>query len=338
MSDSRANAPSLSVVIPTYNRLTLLIRAIKSVVSQQRSDVEIIVVDDCSADSPESMLRTRYPCVRYLCLPKNSGPGPARDYGIVHARAPWVLTLDDDDELRCNAIENILTTIRQFEGVSAYPLVQFPRTNGGIPTDFKILSLDDYLADRLWGDFTHIFQRTKYLAEGLSFPATRLGAENILLWQIARRFGVPTWNRQVTTIHDDAPDRLTAFSQQVKKAGEFAVLQEMILEVFGDELERDYKRMFCRRHMGAAAYWVLAGNRKAASQHLQVVWNKRAVREAAVLYLALKLPTWLVRTAFLTYRNLSHWFGQRNQNATSTIRSTLSNDLAIPESHLERAA
>ena len=45
--------PRVSVIVPTYNRLNTLKRAIQSVLDQTCQDFEIIVVDDASTESPE---------------------------------------------------------------------------------------------------------------------------------------------------------------------------------------------------------------------------------------------------------------------------------------------
>jgi glycosyltransferase involved in cell wall biosynthesis len=85
-----------SVVIPTYNRANLLLRAIASVRRQQFTDYEIIVVDDGSQDATRECLQNLRPQIRYLCQ-GNRGPGAARNAGIREARGDYVAFLDSDD-------------------------------------------------------------------------------------------------------------------------------------------------------------------------------------------------------------------------------------------------
>jgi GT2 family glycosyltransferase len=104
-----AVVPRVSVVLPTYNRATLVGRAIRSALAQTVADLELIVVDDGSADRTEAVLReVRDPRLRVLRLPGNRGVSRARNAGIDLARAPWVAFLDSDDEWRPAMLERQL--------------------------------------------------------------------------------------------------------------------------------------------------------------------------------------------------------------------------------------
>ena len=87
--------PKLSVVIPTHNRAGLLPRAVESV-RQAGTDLEIIVVDNASADDTPQVC-ARLPDIRYLRLDRNTGEGGARNVGIKKSRSEYVTFLDDDD-------------------------------------------------------------------------------------------------------------------------------------------------------------------------------------------------------------------------------------------------
>lgn len=102
-------SPSVSVVIPTRNRLPLLKEAVSSVVSQSFVDWEAIVVDDCSTDSTWSWLSevndTRFRSIR---LDDHSERSAARNRGLQEARGEFVLFLDDDDKLMPHALQYLL--------------------------------------------------------------------------------------------------------------------------------------------------------------------------------------------------------------------------------------
>jgi glycosyltransferase involved in cell wall biosynthesis len=85
-----------SVVIPTYNRLALLQRALESVWAQSFSDLEVIVVDDGSNDGTQEWLATQDARLRAFTQP-NLGPGAARNLGVQHANGEYLAFLDSDD-------------------------------------------------------------------------------------------------------------------------------------------------------------------------------------------------------------------------------------------------
>ena len=95
---------SISVVIPTYNRVALLERALDSVLAQTLSADEIIVVDDGSMDGTVSMLKSRYPGVNFI-EQDNQGVSAARNAGIKTASHSWIALLDSDDVWHANKLE-----------------------------------------------------------------------------------------------------------------------------------------------------------------------------------------------------------------------------------------
>ncbi len=70
----------ISVGIVTYNRKEKVLKAIKSVVTQNVEDVEIIVLDNNSNDGTGQAIREKYPIVKYIRLLENSGCPTGRNY------------------------------------------------------------------------------------------------------------------------------------------------------------------------------------------------------------------------------------------------------------------
>lgn len=95
---------SISVVIPTYNRVSLLGRALDSVLAQTLPADEIIVIDDGSTDNTVLMLKSRYPGIK-LMTQDNRGVSAARNAGIEAARHDWIALLDSDDVWHQNKLE-----------------------------------------------------------------------------------------------------------------------------------------------------------------------------------------------------------------------------------------
>lgn len=87
---------SVSVIIPTHNRLGVLERAITSVLDQTFPAHEIIVVDDGSTDETSTYLAQHSAPVKVITQ-HNHGVSHARNRGIEQATGIWVALLDSDD-------------------------------------------------------------------------------------------------------------------------------------------------------------------------------------------------------------------------------------------------
>jgi glycosyltransferase involved in cell wall biosynthesis len=109
--------PKVSVIIPTYNRASLISEAIDSVLQQTFSDFEIIVVDDGSTDDTEAVVKVYGDQVRYVWTP-NGGTGHARNVGMQHASGQYLTFLDSDDVLYPYALELETRLLERFPAVS----------------------------------------------------------------------------------------------------------------------------------------------------------------------------------------------------------------------------
>ncbi|WP_293030981.1 glycosyltransferase [Natronococcus sp.] len=105
--------PAVSIVIPTYNRASVVGRAIDSALAQTSDDLKVIVVDDGSSDGTDAVLDS-YDDDRlvYLQTRANNGANAARNRGIERATGEFVSFLDSDDELAPTHVERVLETFR----------------------------------------------------------------------------------------------------------------------------------------------------------------------------------------------------------------------------------
>lgn len=88
--------PSVSVVIPTYNRARWLPETVESVLQQTCRPLEVLIVDDGSTDDTEAVCAGFPEPVRYL-RQANAGVAAARNLGLRHARGEWIAFGDSDD-------------------------------------------------------------------------------------------------------------------------------------------------------------------------------------------------------------------------------------------------
>ena len=106
----------VSVIIPTYNRSSSIERSIHSVLDQSYTDIELIVVDDCSTDNTEELVKSiNDKRLVYYRLEKNRGASYARNFGITKAKGKYIAFQDSDDNWRPNYLEIQLNTFLKVE-------------------------------------------------------------------------------------------------------------------------------------------------------------------------------------------------------------------------------
>lgn len=103
---------TISVIIPTYNRVHTLSRALDSVLAQTHPADEVIVIDDGSTDCTVELIQNSYPDVK-LIQQQNSGVSAARNSGIRASHSDWVALLDSDDEWLPNKLNKQLALVSQ---------------------------------------------------------------------------------------------------------------------------------------------------------------------------------------------------------------------------------
>lgn len=91
------NNPTISVVIPLFNKYNSIARSIKSVLRQSYNNFEILVINDGSTDNSELVVKTFDDHRIKLIEQVNSGVSSARNKGIEHASGDYVAFLDADD-------------------------------------------------------------------------------------------------------------------------------------------------------------------------------------------------------------------------------------------------
>ncbi len=112
----RDTMPRVTVIIPTYNRASLIGEAIDSVLAQSARDIEVIVVDDGSTDGTSDVLDSYGDSIRVIRRP-NGGQCAARNTGLERARGEFVAFLDSDDLLLPQKIELQLRGFERFPPV-----------------------------------------------------------------------------------------------------------------------------------------------------------------------------------------------------------------------------
>jgi glycosyltransferase involved in cell wall biosynthesis len=119
---NRGAAPFFSIIIPVYNGVPFLAKALQSVLDQSFGDWEAIIIDDQSTDGTPQLVREiieRNPAagIEFARMPFKQGvsPGRVRNFGIRKAKGAWVSFLDHDDQWLPTRLE------KHFREISADP-------------------------------------------------------------------------------------------------------------------------------------------------------------------------------------------------------------------------
>lgn len=120
----------VSLIIPCYNAGNYIERCLNSVLNQTCLDIELILVNDGSTDSTDSIIQKRKDEIasrlnRFIYLKqKNQGVGAACNFGFKHATGKYLLLLDSDDALAPDSIQE------QSNWLDSHPDYDIVRTNG----------------------------------------------------------------------------------------------------------------------------------------------------------------------------------------------------------------
>lgn len=213
----------VSVVVPTYNRASLIQRALDSILAQTFSNWECIVVDDFSQDDTKSVVEqyvARDKRFRYVLNERQKGACGARNTGILHAKGEYVSFLDSDDaympETLWSQYDTFATnpnvgmvysrlTVYE-EGVGLYP---FGGNFGLQGCVYKEVLQQGYLAPT-----DVISARKEYLvAVGLFDESLPASQDDDLCFKLAKAYEVGYIDKNLAIFHLDADNRITNYER-----------------------------------------------------------------------------------------------------------------------------
>jgi len=125
-TESRYNhSMTLSVIIPVYKTEKTLNRCIKNILSQQITDMEVILVDDGSPDECPQICDDWAAKDHRICVihQQNSGLSAARNAGIEKAQGDYITFVDSDDYLDENTLSYLLNVCREHP---EYDILEYP--------------------------------------------------------------------------------------------------------------------------------------------------------------------------------------------------------------------
>jgi glycosyltransferase involved in cell wall biosynthesis len=114
------DSPMLSIIIPLYNKQDCIRKTLDSILVQDYSDYEIVIVDDGSTDNSIEVINSINDSRIVVHSKTNGGPSSARNYGVNKAKGEWILFLDADDTLERLALETVEVDIKTHRSADVF--------------------------------------------------------------------------------------------------------------------------------------------------------------------------------------------------------------------------
>lgn len=158
MPDISALPASVSLVIPSYNRSTLIFHTIDSALAQRRPFLEIIVADDGSTDNTAEVVARYGDKVTFLAL-EHAGVQTARNRGVEAARGKFVTFCDSDDLLEPDFVATMFGWLDDHPAYDAMycNFVTFQSDGTVHPDKFSLAPRGYFSAATSEGDFVRHF-------------------------------------------------------------------------------------------------------------------------------------------------------------------------------------
>lgn len=236
-----SNLPLITVIIPVYNVEKYLRQALDSIVNQTYTNLEIIIVNDGSADSSLNI------CEEYskkdnrivLISVPNGGLGAARNHGLEKATGEYIVFLDSDDFCPLNAIEMMFNAYEN-EGVDlVVGVCQIMIDDGktlvpqeGVVRKREVISGIELIKSLLIGASSacaRLYKRS--LWEGLRFPVGVINEDEPILIEVYSRCKKVLMLDEVTYYYRKRLNSITTSAFSVKKVDMFynAVKNEQLV-------------------------------------------------------------------------------------------------------------
>lgn len=264
----------LSVVIPLYNKVRHIQRAIDSVLAQTYQDYELIVIDDGSTDGGAQLVRQMSdPRIR-LVTQQNAGECAARNRGLHEARFEWVAQLDADDAWLPAFLSTAVAIHERFPE-AAICATGFRHLGNGPPkrnafhlaydeNDSQSFLLDYFGSGDSWMALcacSLLLRKEAVLAVGGFRPGV-IRAGDVDTWvRIALRYPIAWTPRCLVNVHDDADNRTACYAY----TGNWPFFQSVreYLKEAGPEVELPppVYRWLAHQHTGLLKDNWLAGRR-----------------------------------------------------------------------------
>lgn len=334
-----------SVIIPVYNKVDYVKKAVESVLAQTYSDYELIIVDDGSTDGSGEIcdnlitplplsLSASHPTIRIIHQ-ANAGVAAARNNGVAASHGEYVAFLDADDWWASTYLERMMWLIENYPDAGIYACnywyVKTGKTRVGVSKMFDVscmMCANDWQAGYInypktyyenggmpvWTGAT-IMPR-KIFDEMNGFPVGICLGEDFLLWsKTALKYKVAFLNEPLTYYNNDIPAKLRATRNLHAPEKHMLFRMEHLAEA--EATNKDWKAICDSLRVGGLLeYWMDQRYHEVAAKELEKVdWSKQSARVMGIY----KTPIWILK-AKRSFMQVGSWCKQKLINLKIRLR------------------
>jgi glycosyltransferase involved in cell wall biosynthesis len=279
----RSSAPTVSVILPTFNRLRFLRPALESVYAQTFTDWEVVIADDGSDPETRQYLRSQAidPRVRVVWLPHSGNPAAVRNAALREARGEYVAFLDSDDVWLSAKLELQVSALRD-SPETQWSYTQFNQIDSvGEPINIERTSRWQFYEGQVFEDLvtlkagipTPAVMVRRRLLEGLGGFDARQGLhEDYDLWlRLAMRHEVRVVKQLLVSLRDHN-EHFSSHGCESFEARE-RVLRKIQPMVASRSQRAAVRAARARNAVSLAVANIAAGNRGAAVRTIADSWR-----------------------------------------------------------------
>jgi len=249
----------VSIIIPLYNKEQYFERCFNSVVCQAYTNIECIIVEDCSTDSSlklaEGLIKNYTGSIRFVLIKQkeNSGVSEARNTGINNSNGEYIFFLDADDEITGICINSLVTLAQKYSGVDMVQgnILRYPQRSSYLDTEGKLpeyvqgnLKIEKHypihIPDTVWNKLI----RKGFIKQNLYFKSNIRHEDAIWCFFCFKKIETFAFTEEYTYIYHVLPDNFTNdTSHFLSISGRLTTVEEMLHNLDIDFLYKQIKEV-----------------------------------------------------------------------------------------------
>ena len=217
------NQDLVSVIMPSFNTVKYIEKSIESVLNQTYKNLELIIVDDCSTDNTDEIIKPLLSDkrIKYIKNEKNSGAAVSRNKAMAAAQGKWIAFLDSDDIWEKDKLEKQIDFMEKSGCAFSFTGYEFADANGkplgtivNVP---KKINYKQALKNTTIFTSTVMFDMNKISKEDIYMPNVRRGQDTATWWNVLKKIDFAYGLDEVLAIYRRTSNSLSANKIQALK-------------------------------------------------------------------------------------------------------------------------